>query len=44
MRETSESLIQLDHVPSSIFYHFLEYSFHNRFIVPVTELDAHIQV
>lgn len=44
MRETSECLIQLDHVPSSIFYHFLEYSFHNRFIVPVTELDAHIQV
>lgn len=44
MRETSESLIQLDHVPSSIFYHFLEYSFHHRFIVPVTELDAHIQV
>lgn len=44
MRETSESLIQLDHVPSSIFYHFLEYSFHHRFIVPATELDAHIQV
>lgn len=44
MRETSENLIQLDHVPSSIFYHFLEYSFHNRFVVPVTELDAHIQV
>lgn len=44
MRETLESLIQLDHVPTSIFYHFLEYSFHNRFIVPVAELDAHIQV
>lgn len=44
MREVSENLIQLDHVPSSIFYHFLEYSFHNRFVVPVTELDTHIQV
>lgn len=44
MRETSESLIQLDHVSSSVFYHFLEFSFYNRFIVPVKVLDAHIQV
>ncbi|TWW76444.1 hypothetical protein D4764_13G0011060 [Takifugu flavidus] len=44
MRETSESLVQLDHVSSSVFYHFLEFSFHNRFIVPVKELDAHIQL
>lgn len=44
MRETSESLVQLDHVSSSVFYRFLEFSFHSRFIVPVKELDAHIQV
>ncbi|KAM4618280.1 kelch repeat and BTB domain-containing protein 11 [Polymixia lowei] len=44
MRETSESLIQLDHVPSSIFYNLLEFSFHNRFKVPQEDLGAHIQV
>ncbi|XP_034032564.1 kelch-like protein 42 isoform X2 [Thalassophryne amazonica] len=44
MKETSENLIHLDHVSSSIFYHLLEFSFHNRFKVPQEELGAHIQV
>ncbi|XP_041795766.1 actin-binding protein IPP [Chelmon rostratus] len=44
MRETSESLIHLDHVPSTIFYNLLEFSFYNTFKVPWEELDTHIQV
>ncbi|XP_029910098.1 kelch-like protein 38 [Myripristis murdjan] len=44
MRETSESLIQLDHVSSSIFYNLLQFSFHNIFNVPKEELGTHIQV
>ncbi|KAK2842159.1 hypothetical protein Q5P01_012359 [Channa striata] len=44
MRETSESLIHLDHVSSSIFYSFLEFSFYDKFKVPQDELGAHIQV
>ncbi|XP_051238844.1 kelch-like protein 42 isoform X1 [Dicentrarchus labrax] len=44
MRETSESLIQLDHVSSSILYNLLEFSFNNKFKVPREELDTHIQV
>lgn len=44
MRETSEALIQLVHVSSSIFYNLLEFSFRNKFKVPREELDTHIQV
>lgn len=44
MRETSESLICLDHVSSSIFYNLLEFSFHDTFRVPQEELGSHIQV
>ncbi|XP_029992984.1 kelch-like protein 42 [Sphaeramia orbicularis] len=44
MRETSESVIHLEHVPSSIFYNFLEFSFHNKFKVAPEELGTHIQV
>ncbi|XP_068169511.1 kelch-like protein 42 isoform X2 [Antennarius striatus] len=44
MREISESLIQLDHIPSSIFYNLLDFTFHNNFKVPREELGAHIQV
>nr|XP_020468801.1 kelch domain-containing protein 7A-like [Monopterus albus] len=44
MRETSESLIHLDHVSSSIFYNILEFCFHNKFNVPQEELGTHIQV
>ncbi|XP_030280786.1 kelch-like protein 42 [Sparus aurata] len=44
MRETSESLIHLDHVSSSVFYSLLEFSFHDEFKVPQEELDTHIQV
>ncbi|XP_039988140.1 kelch repeat and BTB domain-containing protein 13 isoform X1 [Xiphias gladius] len=43
MRETSESLIHLDHVSSSVFYNLLEFSFHNKFGVPQEELGTHIQ-
>ncbi|XP_054864991.1 kelch-like protein 30 isoform X2 [Amphiprion ocellaris] len=43
MRETSESLIQLDHVSSSIFHNLLEFSFHNNFKVPQEDLGTHIQ-
>ncbi|XP_067356470.1 kelch-like protein 42 isoform X2 [Channa argus] len=44
MRETSENLIHLDHVSSSIFYSILEFSFYSKFNVPEEELGAHIQV
>ncbi|XP_059191957.1 kelch repeat and BTB domain-containing protein 11 [Centropristis striata] len=44
MRETSESLIHLEHVSSSVFHNLLEFSFHNNFNVPQEELDTHIQV
>ncbi|KAM9375802.1 kelch domain-containing protein 7A [Pholidichthys leucotaenia] len=43
MRETSESLIYLDHMPSSIFYNLLEFAFYQNFKVPLDELVAHIQ-
>ncbi|XP_029951574.1 kelch-like protein 42 [Salarias fasciatus] len=44
MRETSESLIHLDHVSSSIFYNLLQFSFHDHFKIPVEQLGEHIQV
>ncbi|XP_060891056.1 kelch repeat and BTB domain-containing protein 11 [Labrus mixtus] len=44
MRETSENLIHLDHVSSSVFYHFLEFSFYNKSEVLPGELASHIQV
>lgn len=44
MRETSESLIHIDHVSSSVFYNLLEFSFRKKFKVPREELDTHIQV
>lgn len=44
MRETSESLIQLNHVSSSIFYNLLEFSFYDKFKVPLEDLGTHIQV
>ncbi|XP_069018834.1 kelch-like protein 42 [Embiotoca jacksoni] len=44
MRETSESLIHLDHVSSFTFHNFLEFSFNNKFEVPQEELATHIQV
>ncbi|XP_070687351.1 kelch-like protein 42 [Pempheris klunzingeri] len=44
MRETSESLIHLDHVSSSVFYNFLEFSFCSKFKVPQENLGTHIQV
>ncbi|XP_008289242.1 kelch-like protein 42 [Stegastes partitus] len=44
MRETSESLIHLDHVSSSVFYNLLEFSFYNNFKVHQEDLGTHIQV
>ncbi|CAL8358623.1 unnamed protein product [Lota lota] len=44
MRELSESLIHLGHVPSSIFHNFLEFSFHQQFRVSEDELADNIQV
>ncbi|XP_074489372.1 kelch repeat and BTB domain-containing protein 11 [Sebastes fasciatus] len=44
MRETSESLVHLDHVSSSVFHNLLEFSFHNKFKVPQEELGTYIQV
>ncbi|XP_014192896.1 kelch domain-containing protein 7B isoform X2 [Haplochromis burtoni] len=44
MRETSESLIHMDHVSSSIFRNLLEFSFNNNFKVPQNELGAHIKM
>ncbi|KAL6106892.1 uncharacterized protein ACO6RY_10648 [Pungitius sinensis] len=44
MRETSESLIHLEHVSSSAFHNLLEFSFLDQFNVPQEELGTHIQV
>ncbi|XP_041854007.1 kelch-like protein 42 [Melanotaenia boesemani] len=44
MKETSESLIHLDLVSSSIFHNFLEFSFNQNFKVPKEELATHIKV
>ncbi|KAM9854745.1 kelch repeat and BTB domain-containing protein 13 [Aulostomus maculatus] len=45
MRETRESIIYLDHVPSLVFYNLLEFSFHEKFKIPQEEeLGTHIQV
>ncbi|CAJ1056898.1 kelch-like protein 42 isoform X1 [Xyrichtys novacula] len=44
MRETSQNLIHLDHVSSSVFHNLLEFTFYNNFEVLEEELGAHIQV
>ncbi|XP_041652196.1 kelch-like protein 42 [Cheilinus undulatus] len=44
MKETSESLIHLDHISSFVFHNILEFIFHEKFEVPQEELGAHIQV
>ncbi|KAK0151952.1 Kelch domain-containing protein 7A [Merluccius polli] len=44
MRESSEGLIRLSHVPSSVFYNLLEFSFHQQFRVSGDELGDNIQV
>ncbi|XP_075998518.1 kelch repeat and BTB domain-containing protein 13 [Genypterus blacodes] len=44
MKETFESLVLLDHVPSSVFYSLLEFTFHGHFNVSQEELGRHIQV
>ncbi|KAJ8373940.1 hypothetical protein SKAU_G00045200 [Synaphobranchus kaupii] len=44
MRETVESLVHLEHVPSHVFHNLLEFTFLRRFGVPEGELGLHIQV
>ncbi|XP_036375633.1 kelch repeat and BTB domain-containing protein 11 [Megalops cyprinoides] len=44
MRETTESLIHLEHVPSGVFRNLLEFTFLGRFGVPEGELGTHIEV
>ncbi|XP_068459469.1 kelch-like protein 42 [Clinocottus analis] len=44
MKETLERLIHLEHVSSSAFHNFLEFSFLDQFKVPQEELGTHIQV
>lgn len=44
MRETSEGVIRLAHVPASVFHNLLEFSFRQRFRVPEEELADNIQV
>lgn len=44
MREASENFIRLHHVSSGVFHNFLEFTFYNRFQVPMEELATHIQV
>ncbi|CAL1592150.1 unnamed protein product [Knipowitschia caucasica] len=44
MRETTENLISLEHVPLTVFHNLLEFSFNGKFAVPAAELTSHIQV
>ncbi|XP_051512132.1 kelch-like protein 42 [Myxocyprinus asiaticus] len=44
MRETSEKLVHLEHVPSSVFHNLLEFCFLQRFCVPENLLGEHIRV
>ncbi|XP_036068349.1 kelch repeat and BTB domain-containing protein 11 [Oryzias melastigma] len=44
MKETSERLIHLEHVPSSVFHNLLEFYFNGNFKVPQEELGPNIQV
>lgn len=44
MREASENCVCLDHMSSSAFYNFLQFTFYNRFQVPMEELATQIQV
>nr|XP_057932131.1 kelch-like protein 42 [Doryrhamphus excisus] len=45
MRETEDCLVHLDHVSSSVFYHLLEFCFHDTFEIPSEEeLGPCIQV
>ncbi|KAG5830548.1 hypothetical protein ANANG_G00311880 [Anguilla anguilla] len=44
MRETAESLVHLEHVPSHVFHNLLEFTFLGRFSVPEEELGLHIQI
>ncbi|XP_074533589.1 kelch repeat and BTB domain-containing protein 13 [Halichoeres trimaculatus] len=44
MRETSESLIHLEHVSSSVFHNLLDFTFYNKFEVLPEELGIHIEV
>ncbi|KAL4617955.1 kelch repeat and BTB domain-containing protein 11-like [Arapaima gigas] len=44
MRETSENLIHLEHIPSAVFHNLLEFTFLQHFLVSEEDLGVHIQV
>ncbi|XP_068070976.1 kelch repeat and BTB domain-containing protein 13 isoform X2 [Danio rerio] len=44
MRETSERLVHLEHVPAPVFHNFLQFCFLQRFCVPDTLLGEHLRV
>ncbi|KAK1169116.1 hypothetical protein AOXY_G10056, partial [Acipenser oxyrinchus oxyrinchus] len=43
MKETTENLIHLDHIPSRAFHNLLEFTFWQHWEVPEEELREHIQ-
>ncbi|XP_056334825.1 kelch-like protein 9 [Danio aesculapii] len=44
MRETSEQLVHLEHVPAPVFHNFLQFCFLQRFCVPDSLLGEHLRV
>lgn len=44
MRETSERLVHLEHVPAPVFHNFLQFCFLQRFCVPDSLLEEHLRV
>ncbi|XP_057693343.1 kelch-like protein 42 [Corythoichthys intestinalis] len=45
MREADENVVHLNHVSSSVFYHLMEFYFHDIFeTLPEEELSQHIEV
>ncbi|XP_018611481.1 kelch repeat and BTB domain-containing protein 11 [Scleropages formosus] len=44
MRETSENLVSLEHIPSAVFRSLLEFTFLQRFLVSEEDLGVHIQM
>ncbi len=44
MRETSEQLVHLEHVPSPVFHNLLQFCFLQRFCVPEDLLVEHLRV
>ncbi|XP_061085300.1 kelch-like protein 15 [Conger conger] len=44
MRETTERLVHLDHVPARVLHNLLQFIFSGRFSVPDGELGLHLQM